>query len=275
MEFKTDLNQKEDKSFSLKVTIPNEEVNKTYQEVVEEEAKTAEIKGFRKGKAPAEVVEKKIGKEKLNNRLLEKVIRKVYPEAVKKEDLKPIVPPQVNLISTAEGEDWEVEFTSAQLPEIKLKEVREKIKEANATSKIWTPGKEGETENEQENKDKQIQKIIDVILKNAELNLPDVLIEQELNRKIVNLVDQINQAGLELEKYLSTKGTTIDKLKEQYRQEIINNWKIDLALEKIADEENIEVTKEDTEKIEKSKTNPYIAAKILRRQKTLEYLLGL
>lgn len=275
MDFQTKVNQKEDKSFTLGITIPAKTVEEEYKKVLEKQAEEADMKGFRKGKAPVKLIEEKIGKDKLKNLLLENLIKKAYPEAVKEEDLKPIIPPQVKLTSTEEGEDWEIEFVSSEMPEIKLEKVKDEIKEVNAKSKIWTPGEEPSGEDKKENKDKQIQKIIDTIIKSAEVDLPDILIEEEVNRKLVNLIDQVNSAGMELEKYLATKGTSMEELKKQYRQEIINNWKVDLALEKLADEEDIQVTEKDTERIEKSKMNPYIAAKIIRRQKTLEHLLTL
>lgn len=277
MDLKTNLDKKDDASFSLKVTVPSEEIKAEYQNLLQQQAKKLEIKGFRKGKAPLNLIEDKIGKDKLNDLLLEKVVQKFYPQAVKQVDLHPIIPPKVKLISAQEGKDWIISFVSTELPKVDLSDAEEKVKEANAQSKIWTPDKatKKKDEEETENKDKQIQKIINILIKNVKVNLPDILIEQELNRKLVNLIDQINQTGLKLNQYLETKGTTIEEIKKQYRQEIINNWKIDLALEKLADKENIEVSEKDTQKIEKSKINPYLAAKIMRRQKTLEYLLSL
>ncbi len=276
MDFTTNLKEKPDNSFLLSLTIPAKEIKSEYKKIIKKQAEEAEIKGFRKGSAPINLVEDKIGEEKLKNLLLEGVIKKVYPEAIKKHDLKPVIPPKVNLNSTQKGKDWEISFISAQMPEVDLGNFKNKVKEVNAKSKIWTPEKGSDKEAEQKkNNDQQIQKIIEALIKSVEVNLPDILIDEELNRKLVNLIDQVNQAGLELNQYLSTKGTTVDEIKKQFRQEIVNNWKIDLALEKIADEEEVEVTKKDTEKIENSKMNPYIAAKIIRRQKTLEYLAAL
>ncbi len=275
MDFKTKLDKKEDKAFSLTVTVPAQEVKKEYDDCLKKQAKTADVKGFRKGKAPSKLVEEKIDKEELDKLVLEEVIRKAYPEAVKELDLKPVIPPEVKLVSTKKGKDWVIEFVSAEMPEIDLTGIKEKIKAVNAGSKIWTPEKGSEKKENDENKDKQVQKIIETIIKEVEISLPDIILDYELNRKLVNLVDQVNQAGLQLEQYLSTKGTSIEELKKTYRQEIANNWKIDLALENLADSENIEVTEKDTKKIDQSKMNPYLAAKIIRRQKTLEYLLNL
>ncbi len=275
MNFQTNLQKNKDNSFLLEVEIPNKEVKIKYEEIATEQAKKANIKGFRKGKAPVKVVEDKIGQDKLKNILVEEIVKEVYPKAVKELDLNPIIHPKINIKSTNIGEDWQISFTSAELPEIELKGLLDKVKETNAKSKIWKPGEKIKKEEDNQNKDKQIQKIIDVIINNTEINLPDVLIEQEISRKLTQLIDQVNQAGMQLEQYLSSKSVTIDELKNQYREEIVNSWKIDLALEKISDENNIEITEEDTKKIDDSKMNPYIAAKILRRQKTLEYLLTL
>jgi len=276
MKFQTNLHKNDDKSFLLEVEIPKKEVKSKYEEIVAKQAQKANVKGFRKGKAPVKVVEEKIGQDKLKNILVEEIIKEVYPKAIKNLDLNPIIHPQIDIKSTELENDWEINFTSAELPEVEVNTLYDKVKEANTKSKIWKPGEEIKEEDKgNQNKDKQIQKIIDVIIKNTKINLPKVLIDQEISRKLTQLIDQVNQAGMQLEQYLSSKGITIEELKEQYRNEIINSWKIDLVLEKISDEKNIEISEEDTKKIDDSKMNPYIAAKILRRQKTLEYLLTL
>lgn len=275
MKFDYELDQKENKAFELVVTIDQKSLQEEFENLVKEIAEKEKIKGFRQGKAPAKLVEEKIGKEKIQNQLLETVIRKVYPEVVKKADLKPVVPPKVELVSVEKNKDWKIKFTSAELPEIDLNDVKEKIKELNATSKIWTPDAKEKDAHEKKDRDKQIQKIIEKIVETVKLDLPKIILEEELNRQLVDLVDRTKQAGMDISQYLETKNMTIDDLKKNLRAEITNNWKIDLSLEKISDEENIEVTEKDTKDIEKSKVNPYLAAKIIRRQKTLEHLLNL
>ncbi len=277
MQIKTKVDEKENSVYEITVTVPAEEIQKKYTKVLKQQAQQIELKGFRKGKAPLDKVEEKVGKEKLYQLLIQQLIGQVYPQAIKESNLTPIVAPQVELVSAKESEDWKIKFTTSELPEIELNNLREKIKEANIKEEIWVPGKNGEKEqikDEQLKKQKQLQKALEIIQNTVKIKLADFIIDQEIKRKLTNLVDQVEKAQMDLEEYLSAKGTSIEELKKAYQKDILNGWKVDLALEKIANQENIEVQDEEVEKL-KQQVNPQIAAKIVRRQKALEYLISL
>ena len=53
--------------------------------------------------------------------------------------------------------------------------------------------------------------------------------------------------GLSFEQYMQLSGMTIDKLKEQVKPDAVSRIRSSLVLEKIAEEEKIEVTEEDVE----------------------------
>lgn len=277
MQIKTKVDEKENSVYDITVTIPAEEIQKKYTKVLKQQAQQIELKGFRKGKAPLDKVEEKVGKEKIYQLLIQQLISQIYPQAVKESGLTPIVAPQVKLVSANENKDWEIKFTTSEIPEIELNNLKEKIKEANIKEKIWVPGENGEKEqikDEQLKKQKQLQKALEVIQNTVKIKLADFIVDQEVKRKLANLVDQVEKAQMNLEEYLSAKGTSIEELKKAYQKDILNGWKVDLALEKIADQENIEVQEEEVKKL-KQQVNPQIAAKILRRQKALEYLISL
>jgi len=50
------LNRQDDGTLELTITIPQKQVQETYKRVLAQIATTAEIKGFRKGKAPVKMV---------------------------------------------------------------------------------------------------------------------------------------------------------------------------------------------------------------------------
>lgn len=277
MNLKSEINKKENSVYELIVTVPAVEIEEKYEKVLKQQRQQIELKGFRKGKAPLDKVEEKIGKEKIYQLLIQQLISQIYPQAVKENDLTPIVPPKVELVSAEENKDWKIKFTTSEMPKIELNDLREKIKQANIKEDIWVPGENGkqkEGQNGQLKKQKQLQKALEVIQNTVKINLADFIVDQEVKRKLANLVDQVEKAQMDLEEYLSTKGTSVDEVKKAYRKDILNGWKVDLALEKIADEENIKVKDEEVEKL-KQQVNPQIASKILRRQKALEYLIGL
>lgn len=277
MKIETQIERKKDHSFEIKIVIPAKIVAEGYQKILKAEKGRTTIKGFRKGQAPLELVEKKLGKDFIYQQLIQKIINDAYLEAIKKHDLKPIIPPKVSLISAEEGKDWQIKITSCETPEVKLGQLKEEVQKSNAKDKIWIPkkGKEGkENKDQAREKEQRIQQIISLILKTVTINLPKALIDYELTRKLSNLIDQLQKVGLTIDQYLNSKGITIDQLKEYYRQEIEANWKIELALEKIAEENKIEVSKEEVQKLQKT-VNPYLASRLLRREKALEHLLNL
>ncbi len=276
MSQKTEIKRKDDNSFELKAIIPAKKIRKKYQEILKEEASKIEIKGFRKGQAPLKLVEEKVDKNKVRQAIVQEVVGEVYSEAVREHNLKPIIPPSVSLDSTEKDKDWRITISSCELPKIDLGSLEKEIKKNNAKDKIWTPGKKEEASKDKiKKKDEQIQKLIEIIVKTVKINLANILIEYEMNRKLVDLIDQLQKVGMKIDQYLTSKGINLDQLKEQYRQNIEVNWKVELVLEEIADRNKIIVSSEDLKKLEKSKLNQYLASKIIRREKTVEYLLGL
>lgn len=98
-------------------------------------------------------------------------------------------------------------------------------------------------------------------------------------------MDNVQKIGLTVEGYLQSKGLTMERLKEQYTREITDMYRLEFILLDIADKEKIEVTeadmnslyanlKEDKDK-ESAKANAYFYASVLRKQKTLDFLISL
>ena len=54
---KSQITRLEDSTITLKITVPWSEVSKTREEVLEEMANSANLPGFRRGKAPKKIVE--------------------------------------------------------------------------------------------------------------------------------------------------------------------------------------------------------------------------
>ena len=275
----------DESTFELVITLPKKEVEKAHQAALEALAKEVKLPGFRKGKAPVKLIEKKLNPDKIYQKVIEKLIPQAYLDAVKKHSLAPILEPKITLISAKKGEDWVFKATSCQRPKINLGPWKEAVKKINASAKIWTPekGSQKPTKEEQEvEKQQRLQEIIQKLVKITKIKISPFLIENELTKRLVSLVDQLQATGLTLEKYLASKGKKIEELKKEYQKEIETNLKLDLVLEKIANEAKIQVETEEINQIikkapkqKKEQINPYLLAQILRRQKTLDYLLGL
>lgn len=82
--------------------------------------KDVKVDGFRKGKCPRDIFEKKYGVESLYNDAINCVLPSLYSEVIKENDLEPIVQPSIN-IKYIDKEKAEIEFTIVTVPEVKIK----------------------------------------------------------------------------------------------------------------------------------------------------------
>ena len=73
----------------MKIEVPSETVATEYQAVVAKLAKQVRIPGFRPGKAPAAVIEKRLSKEALDE-TRERLVPRAYRQALEQEELQPV-----------------------------------------------------------------------------------------------------------------------------------------------------------------------------------------
>ncbi|MFN4213090.1 MAG: trigger factor [Microgenomates group bacterium] len=250
-----------------------------------------EVAGFRKGKVPKDVAKKNISRQAIYEQIIKKLLPQLYEEIIKKENLKPIISPKIELIKAKEGEDWEIKFTIALKPDFILpdyKNLIKKLKNEQKKTDIWLPGKNqpsSSNDDKEEGKQKLLNNILEKLLLETKIEIPDLLIEEELNRRLTNLLDDIRKIGLTVEGYLKSKNTTIEQLKQNISKEIEDTYKLEFILGEIADLENIQVDKEDLNKLfanitdnnqrQEAEKNSYFYAAILRKQKTFDFLLNL
>ncbi len=113
-------NKKENKNrHEVNVKIAGDDWNKALDKIFTKKQKTAQVDGFRKGKVPRDVYEKKFGKESLYLDAADEVLPNAYQKAMDDSKLEPVVQPEVDLKSI--GEDG-VEFTFKIItkPEVKV-----------------------------------------------------------------------------------------------------------------------------------------------------------
>ena len=82
----------------------------------------------------------------------------------------------------------------------------------------------------------------------VEADIPDVMIDDEVMGQLQQLQNQLSQYNMSLTSYLQMMGKSAEELKEDLSADALNNIKARMALGKIAELENIEVTDEDVEK---------------------------
>lgn len=88
-------------------------------------------------------------------------------------------------------------------------------------------------------------KIVEKVSELAEIDIPEGMINTQIQNEISEFEYRIKMQGLELEQYLQYTGSDLEGLKEQIRPVAEKRVKADLVLEAIGIAENIEVTDED------------------------------
>ncbi len=108
----------------LTVTVPAKEVDGALDEAFKKVSKDVSIPGFRKGKVPRQMFEKRFGVESLYQDALDILLPKAYTEAVNEADINPVDQPEVDIEQMEKGKD--LIFTAKVIvePEVKLGEYK-------------------------------------------------------------------------------------------------------------------------------------------------------
>lgn len=99
---------------------------------------------------------------------------------------------------------------------------------------------------EAENTEKE--EAINKATENASIDIPEAMINTELDRMIQEFGQRIQQQGLDLQTYYQISGQNEEQLRDQMKDDAEQRVKTNLTLTAIADEENIEVSDEDIDK---------------------------
>lgn len=275
---------------TLTITIPWTNIARIKESVVDELIKNIELSGFRKGKAPRDVAQKKLDSGKIYDEVIQKLLPQAYSEAIKEHNLHPIVLPKIEIVEAKEDRDWIVRALTAEKPEVTLGDYKKAIRDAKAAkhNKIWTPAdaaKEPKPQEETKSKQMTLSELFDALLTVVTCPTPDILIENEVNRGLSDLIDQTKKLGFTVDQYLSSTGRSAESVRKEYAQNAQRTLTLEFALEVIADKESIFVSDDNIETaIKSAKTEEerasltkerYYLASVLRRQKTLDFLAAL
>ena len=166
----------------------------------------------------------------------EKDVNVTFPEDYRVEELagKPAVfKVLVKAVKVKEVPELDDEFAKDSsefetLADLKA-DVKKKQEEANAEKA------------KREYEDELIKKVTE----NAEVDIPDVMIEKEVDFMVRDLEMKLKYQGLNIEKYLELLGMTMDKLRSDFRETALVRVKTNLVITSIAKVENVEVTEDE------------------------------
>lgn len=271
------LEKKDDGTIVLSISIPQDAVKKARTEVMEKTIESANLPGFRKGKAPKKLVEDSVNEPKIQEEILKNILPQAYIEAVTEHKLKPIVNPRINVEKVTEGEPWVFTAETCEMPEVDLGDYKARVQKVTAKSKIVIPGKESEAP--------KFDDIMNALLEGTKITIPHMLIDHEVDRLLAHMLDEVKKLGLTLDQYLASTGKSPEVLRDEYHQKAEGDIKLEFSLQKIADVEKIIVEPKELDEAILKATSPqekqqleanrYVLANILKQQKTLDFLRNL
>lgn len=132
--------------------------------------------------------------------------------------------------------------------------------------------------------------VLDFAIDNATLELPEPMIEEEMDKSFQDFEYRMKMQGISIEDYFKYTNTKKEDLLVEIRKDVESRLKTDLVLEKITETENIEASDEEVEKemenyakmynmdldklkeSMKEQDNQYFVS-MVKRKNTLEFLV--
>ncbi len=117
---KVTLEKEKENLVKLDITIPAKDAADAYNAAVKTISQYVNIDGFRKGKAPRQVVERHVGTERIKQQAIEHLMPKAIQEAVKENSLDLITQPYITSYDFEVGKDLQVVAKAELRPEVTL-----------------------------------------------------------------------------------------------------------------------------------------------------------
>ncbi|MCC6323669.1 hypothetical protein IT400_02660 [Candidatus Nomurabacteria bacterium] len=299
-----------------------------------------EIPGFRKGKAPVDILKQNINEMMLREEMAEMAISDAYPKILEENKIDAIGRPEITITKIAKGNDLEFKIKTAVIPEITLpdykkiaKEENNKpdnkkevtVEEADVTKVIGDLRRmrahqampahehvEGEKhpelteeqlpkvdeefvksfgkfegveeftnkirdnikiEKEMQAKDKIRMAIIENILAGAKCEVPEILINSEIQKMMYKLESDITNMGFKIEDYFKQIGKTMEDVSKEWRSDAEKRAMLELIIHDISVKENLKPSDDDIEKETDQITKMYKDADPLRARAYVEQML--
>lgn len=173
----------------------------------------------------------KVEKEKLtvSDKEVESVIKKMYEESQKNEEKEKE--------KSKKEQKMDDEWAASMNMQVKtLEEMKKKVKQELVRQKASM------------SENKYIDEIVSKIVEKSKFEVPDAMIEQEVERRKKQYESRIEQLGMKVEDFLRNQNTTMEKLEEDWKKEAVKQLKAEIILIKVSNEFKIVVKDGDVEK---------------------------
>ena len=277
---KLELTEKPKKVKEVMVEMTKEELSHQYKHALEHFGAEVQAPGFRKGKAPLDVVKQKVDKSKVDGHVLNHIYPEIMKKVIEEHKIAPIMHPRMKLDHLSQEEGFKAIITFVERPDIGLPEYKkiasksqEEVKKNKSEgSKIITAkniedakkkAAEGVKEANEKIKDaakaneltedqKILSAIYEKLIEEVKIDLADIMVEEETTRLIQNFLSYLSRLGINAQDYLKQQNTTIERVREDYKQQAIKNLKLEFILGEISKKENIKVESQEIEDVIKN-----------------------
>lgn len=262
----------------IKIEIPKDRVKQRLDEVYDEIGKVAKVKGFRPGKAPRHILESEHGKI-ANEKMMEKLIPEAYQESIDNEKLDPIDLPEISNVQLQGGvlsftatmdirpefavKDYKgiaVKSKKAEISDEELgktldffKQSQEKGKKDVQINDDFAKGlgypnleelktsfrRQMEIEKERQNRVDVENQILDFLIKNTKITVPQSTVEKHLQRLAQDARNRLEQQRVDKQEADKQMQEFVKKMRPNAERDV----KVFFILGKIAELENIKIEK--------------------------------
>lgn len=108
----------------LEIIVEAEKFNEALKKSFAKNAKKFNIPGFRKGKAPLNIVKKYYGEGVLFEDAIDMIYRDTYPKALEENNINPIDYPSIDIVQIGEGKEFIYTAEITVMPEVELGEYK-------------------------------------------------------------------------------------------------------------------------------------------------------
>ena len=151
-----------ERQVALTIEVDEERVRRAQRDTARHISREVEIRGFRKGKAPYDVVVQRLGQEVVRQELVNILAEDIYREALEQEDILPYAPgtledvtfdpfklefivPMAPEVDLGDYRSYRREFSEPEVPEQAMDQALEGIRERNAVlNPLGRPADEGD-----------------------------------------------------------------------------------------------------------------------------------
>ena len=121
---KTTIEKQPENVVKVDIEIPAKDAVNYYNSAAKKLAQYVNIPGFRKGKAPRNIVEQNIGEERIKQEALETALPKIFSDVIKENNFDAVVQPYVESYDYKIGEDLKIVAKIELRPEVILGEYK-------------------------------------------------------------------------------------------------------------------------------------------------------